>query len=135
MANSPELPNFDNHEGEANYMLGKGDIYQVAIPPASGPWVDEIDYNVLYYRDGPFEARVTMSVKDFFDRNHIKYSLKMWQKLGLDLHSVIADPMFIDPVNSDYRVKSDSPALKLGFKNFDMDNFGLLPDFPEKWGK
>jgi len=61
--------------------------------------------------------------------------LQEWQRLGFDRHSVLADPMFVDPVNGDYRVKPESPAIKLGFKNFDMDNFGLLPDFPKKWSK
>ncbi len=50
-----------------------------------------------------------------------------------DTHSLLADPMFVDPENGDYRVRPESPALKLGFKNFDMDSFGLLPDFPTKW--
>jgi len=50
-----------------------------------------------------------------------------------DTHSLLADPMFVDPENGDYRVKPESPALKLGFKNFDLDGVGLLPDFPNKW--
>jgi hypothetical protein len=33
--------------------------------------------------------------------------------------------MFIDPANGDFRVREDSPALKLGFKNFPMDRFGV----------
>jgi len=39
--------------------------------------------------------------------------------------------MFVDPENGDYRVRPESPALGLGFKNFDMGEFGLTPDFPE----
>jgi membrane-associated protease RseP (regulator of RpoE activity) len=33
--------------------------------------------------------------------------------------------MFIDPANGDFRVKENSPAIKLGFKNFPMNNFGV----------
>jgi S1-C subfamily serine protease len=33
--------------------------------------------------------------------------------------------MFIDPAKGDFRVREDSPALKLGFKNFPMDRFGV----------
>jgi membrane-associated protease RseP (regulator of RpoE activity) len=46
-------------------------------------------------------------------------------KLGWDNNSVLGDPMFVDPANGDFRVKEGSPALKLGFKNFPMDQFGV----------
>ena len=42
-----------------------------------------------------------------------------------DLHSAAGDPGFIDPASGDFRVRDDSPALKLGFKNFPMDRFGV----------
>jgi hypothetical protein len=52
------------------------------------------------------------------------------QKFGGDKNSLIADAQFIDPINGDYRVKDGSPALKLGFKNFPMDPFGVRkPEF------
>lgn len=51
-------------------------------------------------------------------------SLKQWQAEGYDLQSEIADPLFVAPSEGDYSVKEDSPALKLGFKNFSMDKFG-----------
>ncbi len=44
---------------------------------------------------------------------------------GCDARSLAGDPMFIDPANGDFRVKEGSPALKLGFKNFPMDQFGV----------
>ena len=60
-------------------------------------------------------------------------SLEEWQSMGFDINSVFADPMFVDPENYDYRVKPESPALKVGFKNFEMGNWGLTDDFPEYW--
>ncbi len=57
-------------------------------------------------------------------------TLSQWQAKGFDRHSLFADPMFVDPVKGDYRVRPGSPALKLGFKNFSMDDFGVLkPEF------
>lgn len=44
---------------------------------------------------------------------------------GCDLHSVVGDPMFVDPTHGDYRVQPGSPALQIGFKNFPMDQFGV----------
>jgi len=53
-------------------------------------------------------------------------TLKQWQDKGFDRSSIFADPMFIDPENGDYRVLPESPALRLGFKNFVMNRFGVL---------
>jgi hypothetical protein len=39
--------------------------------------------------------------------------------------------MFVDPANDDYRVKPESPALKVGFRNFEMGQWGLAEDFPK----
>ena len=33
--------------------------------------------------------------------------------------------MFMDPAGGDFRVKDGSPALKLGFVDFPMDQFGV----------
>ena len=48
------------------------------------------------------------------------------QKLSKqDANSIKADAMFVDPAGGDYTVKSGSPALSLGFKNFPMNEFGV----------
>ncbi|MCP4247787.1 MAG: hypothetical protein GY778_12130, partial [bacterium] len=47
-----------------------------------------------------------------------------WRNLGYDRHSVFADPLFVDPLGGDYRVKENSPALEIGFRNFPMTGFG-----------
>ena len=46
-------------------------------------------------------------------------------KHGWDLKSITGDPLFVDPENGDFRVKEGSPAFKVGFKNFPMDQFGV----------
>ena len=73
---------------------------------------------------GTFDHNLWWNVNnsEFMANKQVK-SLKQWQKFqGKD--SVFADPMFVDPVNRNYQVKPESPALKLGFKNFPMDQFG-----------
>jgi hypothetical protein len=59
--------------------------------------------------------------------------MEEWQKLGFDQHSVFADPLFVDPEKHDFRVRPESPALKAGFKNFEMGKWGLTDEFPEQW--
>ena len=50
-----------------------------------------------------------------------------WVAGGCDAHSKLADPLFVDPANGNYQVKSGSPALAMGFINFPMDSFGVMP--------
>lgn len=52
--------------------------------------------------------------------------LKKQQRDGVDAHSVAVDPLFVDPANGDFRLKPDSPALKMGFVPFDMSKVGLM---------
>ena len=51
-------------------------------------------------------------------------SFDNWKQTGKDIHSVYADPMFKDIDNKDFRLKDDSPAFKLGFKQIDMKSVG-----------
>ena len=59
---------------------------------------------------------------------------KEWQAEGADPHGVIADPLFIDPADGDYRLKPSSPAWDIGFEPFSFDNIGLKEDpFRATW--
>jgi hypothetical protein len=58
-----------------------------------------------------------------------------WQTAGYDTHSLVADPMFVDAANDDYRVKPDSPAFQLAFKAIPVEKIGpqgLPPLMPKK---
>ncbi len=44
---------------------------------------------------------------------------------GCDADSLVGDAQFVNPAAGDFRVKATSPALKLGFVNFPMDQFGV----------
>lgn len=47
------------------------------------------------------------------------------QLRGTDKNSIAGDPMFVNPTAGDYTVTEKSPALKIGFKNFPMTEFGV----------
>ena len=47
-----------------------------------------------------------------------------WRKTGKDARSVYADPLFVDPDSHDFRLKPDSPALKMGFEPIDVTAVG-----------
>lgn len=62
--------------------------------------------------------------RNFFAANKSQV-MKVSNRLGWDQNSDFGDPLFINPEKGDFRVKENSPALKMGFKNFAMDQFGV----------
>jgi len=75
---------------------------QIGMPRTK--WGKEVDYNI-------FMDEASLSRAKTGDR---------------DMHSVYAPPMFIAPEKGDYRLKEGSPAFTVGFKNFPMDQFGVV---------
>lgn len=73
------------------------------------PWGAEMDFNLVHT-----PGQVTPAP-----------AAKLAAQSGRDAHSLAADAAFIDPARGDFRVREDSPALKLGFVNFPMDRFGV----------
>lgn len=59
--------------------------------------------------------------------------LQKLQESGTDAHSISADPLFVDLENGDFRLKPNSPMLKLGFRQIDMTKIGLRDDFPQRY--
>lgn len=90
--------------------------------------VKQVDYQLFWTLNGkpPTFLSTGKSLPEYKET----MTLGEWQAMGHDIHSIFADPMFIDPENGDFRVKPGSPAFALGFKNFPMDQFGVRkPDF------
>jgi len=80
----------------------------------------EADYNLFFPASG---QTPTVNLPDVDPED----SFARWQQLGYDNHSLIADPLFVDPDSGDYRLQSGSPALKLGFRPIQFDKIGLPP--------
>ncbi|MBL7154634.1 MAG: right-handed parallel beta-helix repeat-containing protein [Phycisphaerae bacterium] len=63
-------------------------------------------------------------------------SIDKWREIldkKFDQKTLIADPLFVDVANRDFRLKLDSPALKLGFRPIDVSRIGLKNDFPARF--
>jgi len=96
--------------------------------------------NIVYWKTGPLLAGPWDKVQINMDKNcywdatgreitFVGKTLADWQKeKGHDANSIIADPLFVDANNLDFRLKPDSPALKLGFKPFDYSKAGVHGD-------
>ena len=56
-------------------------------------------------------------------------SFAEWRAAGRGANSLIADPLFLDADAFDFRLRPESPALKLGFRPLDPTRAGLEPAF------
>jgi hypothetical protein len=79
----------------------------------------------LTFQTGPTRYRVDdVSLREA----ELAEEWEAWQKAGMDTHSVVADPRFVDPDRGDYRLRPESPALKLGFQPIPMERIGCYAD-------
>ncbi|MDX9978876.1 MAG: right-handed parallel beta-helix repeat-containing protein [Lentisphaeria bacterium] len=49
---------------------------------------------------------------------------EQWLAKGFDTNSLVADPLFVDAANGDYRLRPVSPAFQLGFEPIPVDKIG-----------
>jgi len=105
----------------------------------------EVARNIIYSTDPRFKPMTAMTYlqKDIkVDHNlyflpAAKEVLEKQHGFGVDKNSVVGDPMFKDVKGGDFRLDPASPALKLGFEEFDVnpDSFGLTDGYPERLRK
>lgn len=115
--------------GQLKKVKGNDGIYGFLFPPVNSPYLELADHNCFYNSLGYFIA----TSRERESEETQKLTLEQWQAMGFDRNSIFGDPLFVDPENNDYRVKPESPALKVGFKNFEMNTWGLLEGFPKIW--
>jgi hypothetical protein len=76
----------------------------------------DTDFNIYYCEGNPALGK-TMLDKQQAD--------------GVDANSLSVDPLFVDPEHGDFRLKPNSPALKLGFIPIDVSQVGLRKSIQE----
>lgn len=79
----------------------------------------DYNFNLVWAQDNPISVHnMSTPVMDW----------DAWLKTGMDKDSVIADPLFVDAENGDYRLRPESPAFHLGFKPIPHEKIGLYTD-------
>jgi len=58
--------------------------------------------------------------------------LQTLREQGVASSDVYADPMFVALKDRDFRLKAESPALKIGIKQIDLKGVGLTDTFPKR---
>ncbi len=80
------------------------------------------DMNIFYKDEGGYFNGGVPNIR----------TLQEWQNFRggrFDRNTATEDPMFMDPARSDYRLRYNSPAYRLGIKDILCGEIGLLPDF------
>ncbi len=114
-----------NYTFENNVVwLSSGSIFQIR-GKVNAETFKRVDNNVYYNPDGHYS----------FGRIKDKNSLETWHKRGLDTNTKFADPLFVNHRNHDYRLRPESPALAMGFREIDTSEIGLKKDFPYEVGR
>jgi hypothetical protein len=106
-------------EEHISFFFEKNIVYWDNGSPLLGSnWKDDnfrMDYNVYFHAGSSailFPGDLTW---------------EQWQKeRGQDQHSLIADPLFENPKQDDFRLQPNSPALQVGFQPFDTTQAGRL---------
>lgn len=73
-----------------------------------------MDFN-LYFKPGAASEQITFAGA----------SLDQWHERGHDVHSIIADPLFVNVEKYNFALETNSPAFKLGFRPIDLKEVGV----------
>ncbi len=101
-------------EKHISFVFKQNIVYWDNGPLLGSNWKDDryqMDYNLYYNTSG---APVMFK----------SWSFDEWKARGYDIHSIIADPLFVDPFNGNFSLKPGSPASKIGFQPIDVSKIG-----------
>lgn len=82
------------------------------------------DYNLIAI-EPPLQVRISLHI---VGQARELLTWEKWRARGKDEHSVLGDPGFVDAAARDFRLRPDSPALKLGFKPIPVEKIGPYKD-------
>jgi parallel beta-helix repeat protein len=126
---------FHQHYGKGNVIrnniLAFSKFYQVQAARVEPHLSFTFERNIVFYDSGTLlggpwtKIRVNMNNNCYWKTSGKKVTFvgkspAGWKdKTGHDKDSIIADPLFADPQDFDFRLKPDSPVFRIGFVPFD----------------
>lgn len=122
--------------GEKFQLTRYGDPPSTPNPPPNG---EVFSQNIVLWKNGPlFYEKEWYSYRTFWDYNlywctegevdFMGMTHDEWKERGLDVHSVIADPLLADPENEDFTFGDNSPAFDIGFEKIAIDDVGIIQE-------
>ena len=140
---------FHQHYGRDNILRNNILAYsregQVAVTRAEPHRSVTVERNILFWDKGKTftKYRATLQEKAKIDwigniwwktDEPVEFNGRTfaeWQAKGNDKGGVVADPLFVDAAKRDFRLRPGSPAVKAGFRPFDICAAGVCG--PEEW--
>jgi len=132
---------FHQHYGKDNRILNNifayGEEAQLMRTRDETHLSFTVERNIVLYKDAPLLGSNWNGDSKKFALNKNLYwkeggtvdfagkSFDDWKKKGLDVDSLIADPMFVNPAKGDFTLRPGSPAEKVGFQNIDASTIGI----------
>jgi parallel beta-helix repeat protein len=134
---------FHQHYGRENivrnniFAYANGGVGQIIRTRAEDHLSFTFERNIVEWRDGPLLGSNWSGDRYKLDSNvywregqpvdFAGASLADWQAKGQDVHSVVADPQFVDAARGDFRLRPGSPAAQVGFQPLDLRRAGPRP--------
>ncbi|MDB6135716.1 MAG: hypothetical protein JWM59_3959 [Verrucomicrobiales bacterium] len=135
---------YHQHYGRENVLrnniLAFAESGQIQLTRAEDHLSFSLTGNIVLWRSGPAlngdgfkSGRVEMDRNLYWSTDGAPpdfagMTLSAWQATGHDRGSLVADPMFRDPVKGDWALDPASPALRMGFRPIDLSESGLYGD-------
>jgi hypothetical protein len=133
---------FHQHYGETNVVsnnvFAHGRDQQIQRSRAEPHRSFSFETNIVYFDSGALLAgdwsgtNFLMDWNVYFDARPDAKEMTLgnkplakWREQGNDRNSILANPLFFAPKEYDFRLKPNSPALKLGFEPIDISNVGI----------
>ena len=139
---------FHQHYGAINIIRNNifafGKEHQLMRTRAEPHVSFRFENNIVYYNSGDLlggnweQDQYVMDGNVYFDARpgatpesmrFAGQTLAQWGQRGHDRHSTVADPLFVAPEKDDFRLQTNSPAIKLGFKSIDASRAGIRSEF------
>ncbi len=131
---------FHQHYGKENIVRNNifafSKLYQLQATRVEDHLSFTFENNIVYWKTGQLfagpwsEIQVQLRNNCYFNASGdaIDFAglpLAEWQELGRDTGSIEADPRFLGADHHDFRLLTDSPALRIGFQPFDSGQAGV----------
>ncbi len=121
--------------GDALMMRTRSDNNDEAAPVLKDELSFMIQRNIIFWQDDTVLLGADWTGDNFVLKNNLYWNTRFgqnlrfpgsktlaeWQKdSGHDAGSLVADPLFVNAARDDFRVRSNSPARKVGFEPFEV---------------